>query len=123
MSEGNGFAGRVELFKPAQRQYEVAEIPHVGKCRFRSWTEADRSRWEQRPFSKKGEINHAKQRQQRLAMVAYSWCDGDGNLILSEEDITSGAMLEVPSIAIAKMAEVAMRLSGIFDDDIGDEKN
>jgi len=122
MSEGNGngFAGRGDLFKPYVREFEAKEIAHVGCCRFRSWTEGDRRKWEQRAVNKKGETIPARQAEQRLAMIAYSMCDGDGNLVLSEDDIRSGVMLDIPSKAIAQMAECVMTLTGLFEDDVED---
>jgi len=116
----NGFAGKSALFKPYKRRFVVEDIPGVGKCRFRSWTERDRTAWEQRIYSKKGDIIPARQREQRRALIALSWCDGDGDLLLSEDDVRGTAFEDADSLSVSRMAEVVMSLVGLADDDVDD---
>ena len=125
MTEGNGqLAGREALLSPCKRRHTIEDIPGVGRCRFQSLSERERSQWEQRLRNKRGDVIPAREREVRRALVALSWVDGDGARVLSDEDIKCDAFDNADMLPVAKMAAAVMAHCGLDESDIEDsEKN
>jgi hypothetical protein len=98
-----------------QRIVEV-DVSEFGTVKMRELPESVRVRefdlW-LRPGDK---INKQRQQDARLKIVSLCVVGDDGQPYLTEEDFPQ--MREMPSSVVTKLADVAMSLAGLSDDDI-----
>jgi len=64
-------------------------------------------------------VNRQRQLDARLKIISLCVVGDDGQPYLSDADFPE--MRQMPSAVISRMADVAMNLAGLNDDDIGDK--
>lgn len=107
---------REQFLSARQTQIVEVDVPGMGAVKMRELPESLRVRefdlW-LRPGDK---VNKQRQQDARLKIVTLCVVGDDGNTYLSEDDFPQ--MRQMPSSVISRLAEVAMSLAGLSDEDI-----
>lgn len=113
----NGFLSRDAILAADDITYEVVDCPEWGgKVRVRSLDGRQRADWQQASIQGTGRTATVNFRQTTVKLVALAVVDADGKPIFSNSDIAKLATKN--SAPLERIAEVAMRLSGIGDDEV-----
>ncbi len=117
-----------ELFDPKSllgatvRRFATVPIEGVGKVRFRSLTELERSRMEASIRDKRGQVSGSKMLDLKCRMIVETVVDDNGNPVYSNSDIER--IRQQDSKITNAIAEAAQAHVGISDEDLEDlEKN
>ncbi len=95
------------------------DVPDFGVVKMRELPESIRVR-EFDTWLRPGEkVNRQRQLDARLKIISLCVVGDDGQPYLSDADFPE--MRQMPSAVISRMADVAMNLAGLNDDDIGDK--
>jgi hypothetical protein len=122
MSEGNGFATRDQFIGASPRTFRNVEVEGLGKVRIRSITELERAKMEAPNYTKKGTINLDKLGDARCRLIVAAVVDGEGNPILTNNDVQF--LRNKDSKIINQLAEAIGEHCGISEKDMEEiEKN
>ena len=125
MGEGNGYAGLDAVLGNVARRFVEVVAPgfeHIGKLRFRSITERERSQYESHMLTTKGMVKLEKLEQQRQRLIAMCWVDGEGNPNLSISE--SHKLQDLDAKLTAYMFDVCSEHCGLTREDFDElEKN
>lgn len=96
--------GLTDLLKTTERRFVTANIPGLGKARFRSMTAAEHLELEQSFLDAKGATDMRKFKERTARMVIKTLCNGDGLLICTEDHIPE--LLKLDARVMDAMADV-----------------
>lgn len=100
-------------------EYEVVEVPEWrGRVRVRALTGEARDAFEESLQVGRGKQQKTSLANFRAKLVARTLCDAEGNLLFTEKDIR--VLGQKSAAALARVAEVASRLSGLSKADVED---
>lgn len=95
------------------------EVPDFGTVKMRELPESVRVR-EFDNWLRPGErVNKQRQQDARLKIVSLCVVGDDGQPYLTDADFPE--MRQMPAAIISRLADVAMNMAGLSDDDIGDK--
>jgi len=110
---------REQFLKVRESKVVTVDVPDFGPVQMRQLPESVRVRefdlW-LRPGDK---VNKQRQQDARLKIVALCVVGDNGQPYLTEDDFPQ--MRDMPAPVISRLAEVAMSLSGLTDEDIEDK--
>jgi hypothetical protein len=110
---------REQFLKARETKIVSVDVPEFGVVKMRELPESMRVRefdlW-LRPGDK---VNKQRQQDARLKIVSLCVVGDDGQPYLTEDDFPQ--MRQMPSAVVTRLADVAMSLAGLSDEDIGDK--
>jgi hypothetical protein len=110
---------REQFLKARETKIVSVDVPEFGVVKMRELPESMRVRefdlW-LRPGDK---VNKQRQQDARLKIVSLCVVGDDGQPYLTEDDFPT--MRQMPSSVVTRLADVAMSLAGLSDEDIGDK--
>jgi hypothetical protein len=110
---------REQFLKARETKIVSVDVPEFGVVKMRELPESMRVRefdlW-LRPGDK---VNKQRQQDARLKIVSLCVVGEDGQPYLTEDDFPT--MRQMPSAVVTRLADVAMSLAGLSDEDIGDK--
>jgi hypothetical protein len=110
---------REQFLKARETKVVTVDVPDFGPVKMRELPESLRVRefdlW-LRPGDK---VNKQRQQDARLKIVSLCVVGDDGQTYLTEDDFPQ--MRQMPSAVVTRLADVAMSLAGLSDEDIGDK--
>jgi hypothetical protein len=110
---------REQFLKARETKIVSVDVPEFGVVKMRELPESMRVRefdlW-LRPGDK---VNKQRQQDARLKIVSLCVVGDDGQPYLTEDDFPT--MRQMPSAVVTRLADVAMSLAGLSDEDIGDK--
>lgn len=111
--------GTIEDILEAEAPVEEVIVPEFGgkKFRVRGMSGAERERYEQAlgVYSKNGEVR-SRTRDALARLVAMSLIDAEGKRMFREPQVAK--LAEAPAAGLARIADVARRLSGLTEADV-----
>lgn len=100
MSEGNGYASRVDFLAPAKRRIKDVMLPVKKiKLRIRSLFEGEKEAYEAGLMTAKGDTTRDTLLNARRRLIALCLCDENGERILSDADLDSMKSLDGADMA------------------------
>ncbi len=107
-----------DLKKPAERQ-RMVDVPLPGgkTATFQGMLEGERVEWEMRNVGKKSREKHL-----RGLLIAASLENGDGHLMLTEDDVMADWWGKQDSRLVAAMFKYARQVNGFDDDEFDPEE-
>lgn len=123
LQASNGYLSRDAILGADDITYDVVDCPEWGgRVRVKSLTGRERADWQQASIQGTGQAATVNFRQTTVKLVALAVVDADGKAIFANADVVKLAMKN--SAPLERIAEVAMRLSGIGADEVATlEKN
>lgn len=106
MTTSNGFAGRDDFFGDGKRRFKTVSLPGGKQCRIRSLTAGEWCDLDAKNVDiKRGGLSAVGLRNSDLRLVIAAVCDGDGNLVFQESDLSSLAAVDA-SLVIPLVKEI-----------------
>lgn len=112
---------REQLLSPRQRRVVAVTIDGM-EVQLRELYESERTEFDLWIRDAKGQVRPSRMKDTRLKLIQLTVVEKDGSLAFTEDDFD--AMRQWPSRLTSGLAERAMKLSGLSDDDLeGEIKN
>ena len=110
---------REQFLKGRVSRIVEVDVPDFGVVKMRELPESVRVR-EVDTWLRPGEkVNRQRQMDARLKIISLCVVGDDGQPYLGDQDFPE--MRQMPSAVISRLADVAMNMAGLSDDDIGDK--
>lgn len=116
------FLSKDEILKAEDLKVEPVEVPEWGgTVNVRGLTGVERDDWEESRLDRKaklrkGQATPLKLSNFRASLVVRTVCNDRGELLFGDKDIV--LLGKKSAIALSRVFEVAMRLSGVSEDDV-----
>lgn len=110
---------REQFLRGRSARVVEVDVPEFGVVKMRELPESVRVK-EFDTWLRPGEkVNRQRQMDARLKIIALCVVGDDNQPYLSDDDFVE--MRQMPSAVISRLADVAMNMAGLSDDDIGDK--
>lgn len=118
MSDNGTLTGRDELLRPAKRRYKYVDLPNGQRVRIRNMTEREKSDFEAKILTVKGEPNRNRVADTNRRLIVETLVDENGDLILRSDDVT--ALEQLDGAVTTYLADEIGRHCGFGRGDIED---